>query len=285
MEAKVQSPVSVSTPGRVRMIMVDADATGDGEPRMRFAARLAARFGAAVVGMKAADFHSFYPIEDVGFALEQLIAAERAEIEKGMAASRVALERIAGEAKVGFQWREAITTPTNAFIRQSREADLIVAPSLRGDTRDIHRRPNVGSLVMEAGRPVFVLPPNLERPQFRRVVVAWKDTRESRRALVDSLPFLHLAESVLLVTACDEADKPSAHGALSEVRAYLSHHSIKAQLSVASGDAEDVVLELSRSHDLIVAGGYGHSRLREWVFGGVTDNLLHEAECCVLFSH
>ena len=122
-----------------------------------------------------------------------------------------------------------------------------------------------------------------------RIAVAWKDTREARRALSDSLPFLHDAEKVFLVEVCTEHEAKAVQHRMSNIMNYLARHHITTAtaLMLQAANVTDELLGVVRKEDvdLLVAGAYGHSRLGEWVFGGVTHDLLHKSPVCCLFSH
>jgi nucleotide-binding universal stress UspA family protein len=141
-----------------------------------------------------------------------------------------------------------------------------------------------------SGRPVLIVPPLGGTPDFNAVVVAWKDTRESRRALADGLPFLKDADQVLILAVCDADEVDDALKQTAGVVNGLKRHGVKAGAKVVVAPSYRVATELQIAADsigaqLIVAGGYGHSRLGEWVFGGVTHDLLHAPERFVLLSH
>jgi nucleotide-binding universal stress UspA family protein len=116
--------------------------------------------------------------------------------------------------------------------------------------------------------------------------VAWKDTREARLAVAAALPILALAKHVTIVEIAEECEQASALGRTQDVAKWLALHGITAEaLAVPSrGDDADALNALLTDHqcDLVVAGAYGHDRMREWVFGGVTDNLLHGHRCALL---
>src|SRR5262249_22751403 len=148
-----------------------------------------------------------------------------------------------------------------------------------------------GVILLRAGRPVLVVPEAVAPPQLRHVIVAWKDTRECRRAVRDALPFLQQADEVLIV-AIDESEPASAAKKnLSDVAGYLRRSGVAAppreMWRRARGPIAAELLHLARDEgaDLIVAGGYGHSRLGEWIFGGVTHELLGSSPICCMLSH
>jgi nucleotide-binding universal stress UspA family protein len=121
------------------------------------------------------------------------------------------------------------------------------------------------------------------------VVVAWKDTRESQRAVLDALPLLKVAAHITVVEIAPKDGLASARRRLEDLVAWLERHGVTAEpLAVAAtGEDADQLAHFVQEHeaDLMVAGAYGHSRLREWVLGGVTHDLLMSAACCSLVSH
>src|SRR5262249_42115779 len=125
---------------------------------------------------------------------------------------------------------------------------------------------------------------------LRRVVVAWKDTRECRRAVRDALPFLQQAKEGLLVEIREDDSQSQAKKNLADVSAYLVREQVVVAAAVLCRPPRPVAAELlhvvkEEKADLIVAGGYGHSRLGEWIFGGVTRELLSASPVCCLLSH
>jgi nucleotide-binding universal stress UspA family protein len=130
-------------------------------------------------------------------------------------------------------------------------------------------------------KPVTSLP-------LKRVAIAWKDVREARRAVRDALPLLQKAESVMIVEISEGGDGSLQR--LKDVAGYLNRHGIEIvaeRVRPLEIGAADALLRLAHDENinLIVAGAYGHSRLGEWVFGGVTRGLLDESQVCCLFSH
>jgi nucleotide-binding universal stress UspA family protein len=121
-------------------------------------------------------------------------------------------------------------------------------------------------------------------------VVAWKDTRECRRAVRDALPFLQRAKEVLLLGIGEDETETQARKILGDVAAYLARQGVVVAEEIWRRPRGPVATELLRfvrdeNADLIVAGGYGHSRLGEWIFGGVTHELLADSPVCCLLSH
>ena len=122
------------------------------------------------------------------------------------------------------------------------------------------------------------------------MVIAWRDVREARRAVQDALSLLHEASRVTIAEICKPGDEESAQARLGDVASYLARHRIKGGPRVilhreGSGAAQLIKLAQEDGADLLVTGAYGHSRLGEWIFGGVTRDLLASSPICCLMSH
>jgi nucleotide-binding universal stress UspA family protein len=137
---------------------------------------------------------------------------------------------------------------------------------------------------MANGRPVLFAPPDIDHLSAKRIIIGWKDSRESRRAVWDALPLLKGAQEVLVVSV------GSDNHAAKDVAAYLRNHRVQVSAlnqpaPVRSAGDELLRIAEQETSDLIVCGAYGHSRAREWVFGGVTRDLLNHASVCCLMVH
>jgi nucleotide-binding universal stress UspA family protein len=162
---------------------------------------------------------------------------------------------------------------------------LIVTGGEEGE--NVFRAVDIGSLALGSGRPVFVAASNFEHVLAKTALVAWKDTREARRAIADALPFLSKANEVVVATTDGNPDD-NVRDSLADVAVYLEHHGIMARTEILSGEENgERLLVFARSihADLIVSGAYGHSRLREWAFGGMTRTLLQESGINRLMSY
>jgi nucleotide-binding universal stress UspA family protein len=138
-----------------------------------------------------------------------------------------------------------------------------------------------GSVILSAGRPVLLPAESLAPVRAESVVVAWKDSREARRAVTDAMPFLVTAKQVTVVTVEEEAVQDAKSSAADVVR-FLTKHGVSASpvvVDVGAGQAVDALEEIAAEigANLVVAGGYGHSRLREWAFGGLRVRCLQRA--------
>jgi len=175
-------------------------------------------------------------------------------------------------------------------LEHGRTADLIVAGQVNPDwdlspVFDFPER-----LALESGRPVLVIPYVGRYPRIgRNVVIAWKAGRETTRAVFDALPLLKGAENVHVLEVVGRADEKSL-GADTSIAASLARHGIKPTIrtsiapDISVGD--EILSRLSDlDADLLVMGAYGHSRMRELVFGGVTRHIARHMTVPTLLSH
>jgi nucleotide-binding universal stress UspA family protein len=263
------------------------------DPRLALAVDLANRFGARLIGLGAGLYRTtYYAAGDLGFATGEMLAAEMGSVEAGLKRAEDKFRSVAGAVRAGSEWRAALQFPLAVVAAEARAADLIVTSRSPRDRHSAYEVAAAGLLVLHAGRPVLVAAPESTELEAARVLVAWKDSREARRALADALPFLKAAESVELVEIVDsKGDKPAAAARLADVATFLHRHGIAASANVDVEDKHatgaDQLLEFAeqKKADLIVAGGYGHTRFQEWVFGGFTRALLAQSGRAVLFSH
>jgi nucleotide-binding universal stress UspA family protein len=172
-----------------------------------------------------------------------------------------------------------------------RAADLIVAGQADPgwDLSGLMDFPE--RLAVESGRPVLVVPYIGRYGEIgRNVVIAWKAGRESARAVFDALPILQAADKVHILEVKERADDVGVMGPDTTIAASLSRHGIKptVQTSVAADISigNDILSRLSDLNaDLLVMGAYGHSRMHELVFGGVTRHIFRHMTVPTLFSH
>jgi nucleotide-binding universal stress UspA family protein len=145
---------------------------------------------------------------------------------------------------------------------------------------------------MSAGRPILMIPyAGLFKTIGTEIIIGWNNSREAARAVHDAIPLLAMATSVTILEAYPAGRMPVAHDATgSDITRYLTHHGISvktAQTAMTGISAADALLSFAAdiSADLLIVGGYGHSRLRELVLGGVTRALLQHMTLPVLMSH
>jgi len=183
------------------------------------------------------------------------------------------------------------TEPPRQAARLAHHADLlVVAGPVNDGAEGSVAHAFAAALLLESGRPVLVVPPGARAPVAGgAVLLAWRTGAESARALHDALPLLRAASRVDVVTV-DPDSAEEGGDVLAEVATHLVRHGVRADaVSIASRGrpVSQVLLEHAREMPagLLVAGGYGHSRLREWVMGGATRELMLTSPIPVLFSH
>lgn len=269
-------------------IMVHQNLDGANDSRLPIAAGLAQRFDAKLIGIAACEVK---PPAYGGGALASAILNElrpQTESKLNEAGNRF---RSGVEGKVrDVEWRQALAKPTAYVAREARAADLIIAGAARDiGYADPFTELDPGDLIMQAGRPVLVVPPEAEILEAKHILVAWKDTREARRAVLDALPLLQMAVDVTVVEIAGRDDIKSAARSGEDVAGWLKRHGVCAGANAVVASEEPFgaleALLSQNAADLIVAGAYGHSRVQERIFGGVTRDLLTKARCCCLFAN
>jgi len=273
-----------------KTLMVHLELNGDNDGVLKIAGDLAERFDARVIGIAACQ-----PLRDLayeGFAAGEAMVEDRAEIQKELDTAegqfRAALH---GQVR-HMEWRSAITYGSLAdyIADEARAADLIITgKDLGARLFDDSRRVKMGDLAMSAGRPILIVPQGINALNLRHVVVGWKETREARQAVADALPLLQAAGQATVLAVTSQNDCDNARGHVQDVATWLERHEVRASAEaiIASGTESGHLHAtlLDRKCDLLVAGAYGHSRLSEWVFGGVTMDVLLDPDFCVLVSH
>lgn len=272
------------------IVHVDRDAESDG--RIRIACSLAARFDAQLIGVAAAML-DLPTIDPMGYAPldAEAIASERTNLEADLKAAAEKVRLYAEEKKLKAEWRSNLEFPVDMLCRQARAGDLIIIG--RGEVERStgpQRAIDPGDVLMQAGRPVLMVPPGVVDLPLDHVVIAWKDTRESRRAVADALPLLAAARAVSILELCNDEEIEESRNGVADVVAYLGRHGIAAKSEVRVLSRNDPATEMiafakQQGADLIVAGAYGHARFREWVFGGVTYEFIKKSPVCCLLSH
>ena len=269
-------------------ILVHVDANSPLGGRSRIAADIADSFRAMLIGVAG-----WAPMSV--FLAEEALSGRTLSVPELQDIKRI-LELKGGEFRAAFgsserrvEWRSVLDFPAEAVAREARAADLVVIGNAK-ENKDPFRALDPGTTILNAGRPVLVVPQGLVSFSARRIAVAWKDVREARRAVYDALPFLKRAESVVIVEVLEVGKSNGASHRLKDVVKYLTRHKVEIvteQVRPADVIPINSLLRLIENENinLLVAGAYGRSRLGEWVFGGVTRDLLAQSPICCLFSH
>jgi nucleotide-binding universal stress UspA family protein len=270
-------------------VMTHVQADPDAAPRLARAVEIAKRFSAALLGV-AAEMVPPLAFDGGFYSLEaDWMAAMRDTIDKRLEQARACFGAATADLGERASFCSAIQLPSPALAAASRAADLIVAGGAPRRNYEAYRDVSAAELAITSGRPVLVAPPTAPPLSARSVLLAWKDTREARRALTDAMPFFERAEHVVVAAVCPEANAGQSRIEVDDVAAALQRRGISAVAKVivqAHPDGLHILRQAGlEGADLIVSGAYGHSRLGEWVFGGITADLLSQDEAYLLLSH
>jgi nucleotide-binding universal stress UspA family protein len=267
------------------MIMVNLDFGRSNKKLLTLTGDLAERFDAGVVGIAACQLMQS-PYSD-GYVSGELVDVAEREAKNDVKAAEAQCRLLIEKRLLSVDWRSCIAfdRPANFVAQQARCADVIVI----GGPPRAGLGVNIDDLLMESGRPVLAVPPDVTQLAFEHVIVAWKDTREARRAITAALPMLKIASRVSVIEVAEPNDMPGAQKRLEDVVHWLARHGAAAEPVAVSagGDATQAFDDNvnARKADLIVAGAYGHSRMREWVLGGFTRHLLNTSKLCSFLVH
>lgn len=245
----------------------------------------ARQIGARVLGAMAREVTPalYYGAGEVA---DEVLEQDRQRLRKELGAAEKRFRSAVGVEHPAVEWRSSLDWPTDFALCEARSADLIVhvrRPVRANDDLEL------ASLVLKAGRPVLLLSESgLAMPP--KILVAWKDTREARGSIRDALPILRRASEVHVVEIVEgDWSQPAAERNLKDVVGWLATHKVEATSAAYRSTGkitEQIDVEARRlGADLIVAGGYGHTRLGEWVFGGMTHHLITSCEISVLLAH
>jgi nucleotide-binding universal stress UspA family protein len=171
----------------------------------------------------------------------------------------------------------------------ARLKDLSIVPVKPHDSRS---EKIIEGLIFRSGRPILLCSEELAAGlpvNFERIVIAWDHSAPAARAVGDTLSMLRGARDVQVITATDE-NTPAEQQSGAELVRHLAEHGIEARFETVRIDGSSVgkifeALVRARAADLLVMGAYGHSRLNEWVWGGMTKTVIGRPPCWVILSH
>ena len=258
------------------------------------AVRIASLDGAFVRGLYTIPAAQIYP--STGFeAVPQMFEGHQTFFKNNLAKVKSAFEMTMAQSKleqefISIEGRSPLIS--DEIIAHGKSADIIIASAtdpaeVSGVELDCIERVLVG-----AGRPLLVLPRgNEHRLDLDRIVIGWNGGREAARSVFDALPLLQAAKSVDVVcvdSKNEERVTPEQPGR--RIVATLQRHKVKAEARTMESGGESAGKALLKhtveiDAGLLVMGAYGHSRLREFVFGGATRHVLDDMTRPVLMSH
>jgi nucleotide-binding universal stress UspA family protein len=260
-------------------------------PACDYAISVAAAFDAHLAGI-AFLYDPIVPVSGAGYIPAEVIETQERDNET---ATRAALDRFTTASARAGVTAEPLTLSASfggvgeQFGRIARRFDLSIVGQAEPETSAVEEI-IAESALFESGRPVIIVPYIQKAPlKLDRVMLCWDGSRTAARAIADAMPLLHRAGRVEVVIVANERGKQDEiEGA--DMGAHLARHALNVEVKrIALGgiDVADVILShaADASSDFIVMGGYGHSRLREFVLGGVTRSILRSMTVPVLMSH
>jgi len=273
-------------------ILVHCDASKTAPLRLHVATELAGRFGSRLVGCHARPPFNAPAFADDAYALAPLYEAYEERAKADLVISRTAFDKAIKGKEIKSEWRVVDGNADDELIVAARYADLLVVG--QSDPDGVMATPPhlPETVAMAAGRPVLIVPRfGVAKPPGKVVMLCWNASRESARAAADALHFLQAAEKVIVLVV-DPHESMLGHGAEpgADAATWLARNGVKVtvQREVAlDSDVGNLILSRALDYDvdLIVMGVYGHSRMREFVLGGVTRTLLSSMTVPVLMSH
>lgn len=263
------------------------------ETLLAAATSLARDFDAHLIGLSVQP--AIIVVPSMGGGEAMVIEDHRQAYREEMGRLKMAFETSTqGQPFVG-EWREVdpdYDHPITRILDHGRCADLIIASQKDPDWQYTEHLEAPDRLVLESGRPVLLMPNSESTFDIgKRIVVAWNGSREAARAVFDALPLLKKASQVTVVWV-DPQNEGQLAGDLpgAEICAALARHGVKCEASQnirPSASVGTTLLSTIKTNgaDMLVMGCYGHSRMREFVFGGATSEILHAMTVPVLMSH
>jgi nucleotide-binding universal stress UspA family protein len=276
-----------------KTILVHIDETERSDLRVKFAAQLAAKEEAHLIGTAVTGVSRFIyqdgniSASDPNLMIHLKFLRERAE--KAVASFETVVRQTSLQS---FESSIANDEAGGGIGLQARYSDLVVIGQTNPDEPSPSVLPDFPEyIVMNAGRPAVIIPYAGDFPSIgKRPLISWDASREATRAVTDALPLLKQADLVQ-VAIFNPKKNPGAHGEQpgADIALYLARHGVKVEVSVHTTHTDVGNALLSLSHDLdsdlLVMGGYGHSRFREMIMGGVTRTILESMTVPVFMSH
>ncbi|HEX7272858.1 MAG TPA: universal stress protein [Casimicrobiaceae bacterium] len=276
-------------------ILIPIDPAAEAPATLGAAIRLAHDFEAQLIGIYLDHLPEMAP--SVAALLPQEIVEQY--LRGGADSQRIAEDHFRQTAAAGgvtdVEWRAPAGPPIDALVAHCRCADLIVVsqpqPAEAGWSFSAQL---VAAVLLESGRPLLIVPyVGAPKSVGSNILLAWDGGREATRAMADAMPLFARARQVIAVSLDPAAAKRGVDAPARErLSAYLHRHGVSARVEYDSLGSDDVAVGgwlLSRAadlgSDLLVMGGYGHSRWREQALGGATRALLAAMTVPVLMAH
>jgi nucleotide-binding universal stress UspA family protein len=284
---------------KLKDILVHLDGSAHSDVRLQAAVRLAAAHGAHLIGLHVAEVMS--PVALAGGGVERdfydlSLTEWRREVAAEVATTRDSFEKALSSEALSGEWCAVEGTVAEVTAAHANCADITIL------AQHTEERFNLGTVrwlveqvLLTSGRPVLLLPEAGRPATFgpgTRVLIGWDGSRAAVRAVHDALPLLRQAAAVTILSIGTDAED---HAAIpltpaTDLAPHLARHGVQVEAAHAPQHARnpaDILLEHAANDgsDLLVTGGFGHSRLREFVLGGATREVLAAAKIPVLLAH
>jgi nucleotide-binding universal stress UspA family protein len=274
----------------IKDILLDLATGIDDDATVDYAISLARTFEAHLAAV-AFGYDEVPPAMLAGEVPPAWIEEFRQEAQDAAQAAVAKFEAAAKRAGISAQagWLQAsLAGPAELFGRMARRFDVSVVR--QAEPERITASPlMIEAALFETGRPVLVVP-YIQKAGIKldRAMVCWDGSRSAARAIADAMPLLQRAKTVEVVTASEHGKSDEVPGA--DIAQHLARHGLAVdvkQIVAPHLKTADVLLShaADTAADLLVLGGYGHSRLREFVLGGVTRSILQTMTVPTLMSH
>jgi nucleotide-binding universal stress UspA family protein len=274
----------------IKDVMVRLDGTRADEARLAAADQIAEYFDSDVIGLFLNVLPVLIPAEaDPAVTLESARLVDQAHAVGDALEAR--LRHRLAQLQKPVELRRFDTfgdVMRDIAAREARTADVFVAMRPNGSAQEPEQL--VESVLFETGRHLFLVPEKEAAPEaFDHIMIAWNGGREATRAVTEAMPYLHKAEKVSVVVVDDGEPVEEQATMGKNLVEHLLHHGIGAAIHHVKQDgsvAATLIAESKRlKPDLIVMGGYGHSKLREWLLGGASYEMLHNAPVPLVIAH
>jgi nucleotide-binding universal stress UspA family protein len=273
-------------------ILVYADSSKYAATRLDMAARLALLHDAHLTALHV-DPAPYMQVDLMSTGVAPQVRQWQKTVQKDKAEKvRKIVDDIGARHGIQIEWRRQEGSINDVIVSQAAYADLVVV-SQAGNPLDLERPvdPSPGMLVLSSGRPVLVVPNRASEFQVgKNILIAWKPCAEAVRAVHDALPLLKQARSVRIIEVTYGSEVGHRRLVGAEIARHLARHGVNVTAASMneshSSDGATILAQAKEMEaDLIVIGGYGHSRFREVVFGGVTSHILGQHHIPILMAH
>lgn len=289
----------------INVVLVPVDGSPESLETLNSAFNVANRFGAHVRALHVvhADSRDATLVSDfVPASLQAEVTSHlKSDAQDKAASAKAKFEAYCGEhgaiissdpsvEGATAEWIEESGVVADVLLKWGRLSDVIVVSrphkARKGELFRNRSGENLEALMFGTGRPLYIIPPNdgVPRQPAKSVAIGWNGSQESARALSLAMPWLPMMDKVTVLVS--EKRKESAN----EVLDYMSWHGVSADIMAIDGKGKNTADSILKScqevnADILVVGGFSHSRARELLFGGVTNHLLHDSNIATLMVH